>query len=197
MLATLPPKPGSEKTKSYQQRISLGIYGNPAGIKRARLEAIKLGNQLALKEFRWEDWIELDKPVEKPKTIGDLLDRFEQDYFTRRKRTEKSETTFRTDYRSIFNKFDKNARIDANAFFDVVRSTEPDSKNRRRAVTTIGAIAKFAGLAIDLSPYRGKYETSAIDPRVLPSDEQIVRWYESIDDREVKFAFGLMACFVI
>ena len=29
--ATLPPKPGSSKTKPHQQYIALGIYDNPAG----------------------------------------------------------------------------------------------------------------------------------------------------------------------
>ena len=31
--ATLPPRPGSGKTKPYQQYLSSGIYANPAGFK--------------------------------------------------------------------------------------------------------------------------------------------------------------------
>ncbi|MEH2270409.1 MAG: hypothetical protein V7K68_18660 [Nostoc sp.] len=37
--ATLPPKPGSNKTKPHQQYLALGIYANPAGLQRAEAEA--------------------------------------------------------------------------------------------------------------------------------------------------------------
>ncbi|MEH2156484.1 hypothetical protein [Nostoc sp.] len=37
--ATLPPKPGSNKTKPYQQYLALGICANPAGLQRAEAEA--------------------------------------------------------------------------------------------------------------------------------------------------------------
>ncbi|MEH1778909.1 MAG: hypothetical protein V7K67_32245 [Nostoc sp.] len=32
--ATLPLKPGSDKTKPYQQYLALGIYANPTGLQR-------------------------------------------------------------------------------------------------------------------------------------------------------------------
>ncbi len=46
-----PPKNG--QGKPFQQRISLGYYGNPAGIKIAEKEAQKLASLLALNQFFW------------------------------------------------------------------------------------------------------------------------------------------------
>ena len=40
--ATLPPKPTSKKVEPYQQRISLGLYANGAGLQTAEQEARKL-----------------------------------------------------------------------------------------------------------------------------------------------------------
>ncbi len=54
--ATLPPKLGSKKNHAHQQRITLGIYANPAGYKRAEAEARKIGGELAMNQFCWEDW---------------------------------------------------------------------------------------------------------------------------------------------
>ncbi len=50
----LPPKKGNDKDS--QQIVSLGIYCNAAGIQSAEKQAQKLASQLALKEFRWDEW---------------------------------------------------------------------------------------------------------------------------------------------
>lgn len=47
---TLPPKPGSKKQKPHQQTIPLGINCNAAGIKKAKLEAQKLGAASILRQ---------------------------------------------------------------------------------------------------------------------------------------------------
>jgi len=51
--STLPPKPGSQKTKPYQQDLAFKIYANPARLEKAEAEARKLGALLAYKEFDW------------------------------------------------------------------------------------------------------------------------------------------------
>ncbi|MBK4732259.1 hypothetical protein JJD41_20660 [Oxynema sp. CENA135] len=48
---TFPPKPGSSKQKPHQQDLKLGIYSNPAGLKRAKIEALRVGSLLASKTF--------------------------------------------------------------------------------------------------------------------------------------------------
>jgi hypothetical protein len=50
----LPPKKG--KDRDSQQVLSLGIYCNVAEIQSAEKQAQKLASQLALKEFRWDEW---------------------------------------------------------------------------------------------------------------------------------------------
>ncbi|MEM9272344.1 MAG: hypothetical protein AAGA80_05195 [Cyanobacteria bacterium P01_F01_bin.143] len=76
---TLPPKPGSEKTKPYQQYLPLGIYSNAAGIKQAEEKAKLLGSQLALEKFDWQDWLNGDRGFTL-ETVGYWADKFEEDY---------------------------------------------------------------------------------------------------------------------
>ncbi|MBE9078144.1 hypothetical protein IQ241_12725 [Romeria aff. gracilis LEGE 07310] len=92
---TFPPKPGSGKSQSYQKRISLGIYFNPAGIKRAEAEAQRLNHLLMLGQFDWSDWLTVKQ---RGQMVGQWLKEFERDYFIRRERNPKSETTWEKDY---------------------------------------------------------------------------------------------------
>jgi hypothetical protein len=57
--ATLPPKPSSGKDKPYQQRIYLGWYANPDGIKWADAEAHKISENLLKDKFTWADYQEI------------------------------------------------------------------------------------------------------------------------------------------
>ena len=51
--ATFPPKPGSDRKKLYQQRLSLNTYDTPEGLEFAKAEAFKVGAQLLRHEFEW------------------------------------------------------------------------------------------------------------------------------------------------
>ena len=68
LVATLPPKPHSGKIRSHQQRIALGVRANPAGFKRAELEAKKLGVQLAEGSFTWGH----PQPQPQPQSLENL-----------------------------------------------------------------------------------------------------------------------------
>jgi hypothetical protein len=82
---TLPPKPVSNKTEPHQQRIPLGYFGNPAGIKRAEADAKKIAAQLIQKEFNWQDWVDIYSPD--TATVGEILDKFKTIYLARNSET--------------------------------------------------------------------------------------------------------------
>jgi hypothetical protein len=55
--ATLPPKPGSTGKGMHQQRLSIGVRANPAGLKEAELEARKIGVLLESGAFDWAPYL--------------------------------------------------------------------------------------------------------------------------------------------
>lgn len=96
--ATLPIKPGDTDkngTGRKQYNLSLNIPANLDGLKTAEEEAYELGKLIAPHTFDWNDKYLGNEAIKKEfKTIGELLEKFEEEYFKTHKRTTKSEHTF-------------------------------------------------------------------------------------------------------
>jgi hypothetical protein len=114
--ATFPPKPDSDKDRPYQQRLFLGYHANPTGLKLAEAEARKIGALLDCGDFEWGPY--LNEKLDATLTVGDWVSRFEADYFTRRARTTKSETTWKGDYWKVLKQLDQDASLDVNLLRD-------------------------------------------------------------------------------
>jgi hypothetical protein len=188
----LPPKPG--RTKKTQQTIALDIFANPAGIKRAEKEALKLGGLLATKEFDWSYYLINHQTVDLV-AIQETVAKFKEDYFNRRELTPESKTTWNDDYQSVFNKFPEIGKLNAEVLLKTVLATRPDSRSRRRACLATKAIAHFASIDFDPLPYVGNYSPKVVQPRDLPSDEEINDFYYQISNPAWRFAYGLQAAY--
>ncbi|WP_062293820.1 hypothetical protein [Nostoc piscinale] len=77
----------------------------------------------------------------------------------------------------------------------VILSTQPDTRTRKRFCQTLGALAKFAGIDFDPSPYAGNYSPKSRQPRDLPNDELIVEWYYKIQDVRWQWVYGILATY--
>lgn len=158
---------------------------------------MRVGGLLACKQFTWSEWLE-PEPDTSAIPISDWLERFEQDYFNKRARTPKTETSFR-DYLKAWELFsDRHQPLTKDSILAAVIKSDPDSRARKRACIALGALAKFASIEIDLKPYQGKYSPySAIEEKELPSDELIVQWRDRIPNPAWQWAFGIMATYGI
>lgn len=65
--ATFPPKPGSDKTRPYQQQLALGVHAHPIGLQQAEKDARLVGAQLDTDKFDWNDYLKGSNP----ESIGD------------------------------------------------------------------------------------------------------------------------------
>lgn len=196
LVATLPPKPTSPKQYPHQQQISIGVYANFAGVTQAKKEALVLGALIASKEFRWEIYKpELaEKPVA-PKMVGDWLDDFERDYWLRRGRSPKTETTW-SDYQKIFKLLDLDKALSKQVIMEAIALTEANTRTREKACNYLGALARFAGVVIDLKPYKGNYkERTGELIRDIPSDDEIEAIAQWIEPEQWRVAFRLMATY--
>lgn len=187
----LPDKAGDNKK---QQTIAFDIFANAAGIQRMESEAKRVSGLLALDRFDWGEFTRAkDKP---PETIGDWVDRFEFDYFSKRSRTPTSVETWKTEYKDIYSRVDSIRSLSAELLLDLVLTTQPDTRTRLKVCVAAGALARFAGVEIDLSDYRGNYSPNSVEPRNVPSDREIEQWYEKIpEENGWRYAFGLMAAY--
>lgn len=191
--AKVPPKSGVGK--DFWQYVPLGLRNNPAGLKRAELEAKSLSVQIGLREFNWADWVEPETP--EPETVLAWIERYETEYFNRRSRTPKSETTWRTDYKQPFAQLPPDKQLTTELLRQSILETEPDTRNRQRRCMALGRLAKFAGIELEANSLRGRYSPKRVNPRDLPSDKEISEWHDRICaiSESWGWAFGMMACY--
>jgi hypothetical protein len=189
--ATLPPKPGSEKHKPYQQEISLQIYANPAGLERAEAEARKVGALLACKEFAWSTY-QPESVTPRKLTTEEWIERFREHYLRTHTLTER---TWNKHWASIYKRLPLDSPLSANAIFAVVLKTEQDSRVRKQACQKLQKLADFAGIDINLKQYQGSYSVSKAKPRDLPTDVMIVEWRDRIKYAPWKWVYGMLATY--
>lgn len=129
------------------------------------------------------------------KSIAQWIKDFEQDYFTRRRRDAKSETTWKIDYLAVFRRLPNQAPLTAEVLMEAILSTAPDTKTRKRFCMVLGALARFAGVSVNLKQFGGTYSPKKTSKRILPSDAVIASWFEQISSPEWRWAYGMLATY--
>lgn len=163
---TFPPKPNSDRPKPYTQRLSLGmVYATPAGLRVARKQALLVSEQLIEGRFAWSEWLE--SPLD-TRTVAQWVKHFQTEYFERRGRNPKVETTWDKDYSIPFGRLPQDQALTPEVLIGGVALTSPNTRARQRYCTAYAALAKFAGLEVELSGLRGTYSPKAVNPRTLP-----------------------------
>ncbi len=193
--ATLPAKPGRDKPP-HQQQLSLGIYANSEGLIHAKAEALHLSKLLATQGFNWELYGVAPPQQQQTNTIGDLVQQYEQHYFSQRERNPKTLTTWDKDYRLTFKKLPQDQLLTTEVLAQTVSQTKPNSRTRKRYAMAFSALAEFAG--IDPKPIKalaGHYSPTAVKPRQLPSDDQIVEVRSLISSSSWQWVYGILACY--
>jgi integrase len=191
--ATLPPKPGSNKTKLHQQYLALGIYANPAGLQRAEAEAKIVGGLLARGEFDWSRYLVSEQEL----GIGDWgqwIEKLRQDYFAQKGDTPNTQFTWKNDYEAAFKNLKGEVAIAP--LITAAISTPANSRSRKRSCEKLQLLAEFAGIKVDLKPYIGNYGNSQTKPRNIPTDDQIIRVRSLFDNSPAwQWAYSAMATY--
>ncbi len=179
--ATLPIKPGDKdprNTGRKQYNISLNIPANLDGLKTAEEEAQELGKLIARKSFAWNDKYLGNQAIKKDcQTIGELLTKFEEEYFKTHKRTTKSEHTFY--YYFTRTKRYTNSQ-DLAIAENLINSIENIDKEwaRYNAARAISAFCQTFNIKIDLSKYSKMPEHNS---RKIPTDAEISTGFIKFD----------------
>ena len=206
--STLPPRPGSDRLRPTQQRLSLGIPATTAGLKQAEQEAKVLALKLMQNTFEWRDY---DHAID-GKRLTDLelsqqIDAFEQEFFAATHRTQKpasAKTTWRGAYEPYLRKLETIARENpsfslSEAIGKTLQSIDAQSRSRQIGVIALVAFATFMQLEI-ADDLKGKYAgNQGLDrlkkKRELPTDDQILHHWNQIPNPKWKYVYGVMAAF--
>lgn len=122
---------------------------------------------------------------------GDWIDRFKEDYLQRGS----SETTWRTEYWKMLKHLPQDEFLTPELLHQFVLKSPINTRSRIRACMVYGAIARFAKLDYNPSPYRGKYSSKSVSPRDIPTDELILDWFDRLSNPGWKWIFGILATY--
>lgn len=189
---TFPPKPNAQFDKPKQQKFALGLNANPLGVKLAEAEARKVAALLACKEFSWTPYL---KDAAKPTSCGDWVQKFEKDYFVKRERNPKTETTWKRNYWEVLKRLPSEEPLTSEILKNLILGTAPDTRSRQNYAMVCNSFAKFANLGTDFSLYSGKYSPKKASPRDLPSDETIQEFYFKIPHPAWRWVYGAIATY--
>ena len=157
----------------------MNIPANLDGLKTAEEEAYELGKLIARKTFEWNDKYLGSEAIRKDfQNIGELLEKFEEEYFKTHKRTTKSEHTF-------FYYFSRTKRFtnpqDLVTAENLISSIEQIDKEwaKYNAARAISAFCVTFNIEIDLSKYSKMPESNS---RNIPTDGEIAEGIIKFED---------------
>ncbi|MEH2235306.1 site-specific integrase [Nostoc sp.] len=197
--ATLPLKPGDAyggHSRSVSQRsqrslgkekkqydLSLGIPANLEGLKTAIEESYELGKLIARHTFEWNEKYLGIKSREKQeiKTIGQLLDTFDEKYYQTRQKTITSQNTFANYISVIKRNFPLTTLATKNKFEEIINSFQGNKKNELIAVSSVFIKTFQLGFLLDV---RRDHVTPA--HREIPDNDKIVSSFDLFE----KFALN-------
>ena len=189
--STFPPRLGSSKAIAYQQRLALGYHANPYAVSQAEKEARKVGALLDCGDFDWLPYLNQSSITpDLPQSVGHWVGKFEASY-----RDRISPTSWKTEYQRVFGQLDGSAALTVELLQDAILSKAPNSRQRLRFCVSLGKLAEFAGLDADFKELKGRYSIQQVDPRDLPTDEQIVEWFQRIKNPAWRWVYGMIATF--
>jgi hypothetical protein len=192
LVATMPPKPNARRKDKHQQRVSLGLRASRDGFNQAYKLAIKLGSDLTLGTFQWSDWIEVKQASSDLLSICASFRSYWLDIYGN---DNKREGTWEKDYHAVIRRLPSDLTLDPVALRShILETTEPNSRTRKKYCTVIGALAKHAGITLDLSDIRGKYAGNKRE-RTLPDDQTILEIGLAISNPGWRWVYGMLASF--
>lgn len=189
--ATLPPRPGSKLTKRHQQRIATGLRANMDGLREAYEQAKLLGARVSTGKFDWADYREPDSAVSG--LVREHVEAFKRDLLERQgKRLQ----TWDRHYGIYLNRLPQDVILSAQVLEQFLLSIPASSCSRRQAVWAIGPFVKFLGMEFDANAYRGTYSSRRpLNPRSIPTDEDIAAAWAKIHNPGWQWVFGIMATY--
>ena len=193
---TFPPKPGSAKTEPHQQEIALKVRAHPAGLREAEARAKQIGTKIVLKEFDWASYSTRPLSTAEIKTVADWLRELKTDYFQRRLRTPKSESTWRISYHTYLKRLPQEDRLTTELLNQAIRNTIPDSCTRFSMCFACQTLGQFAGLEVGfVKALRGTYSSSRPKKRDLPTDEEIVEAILQLKNPQWRWVASMLATY--
>lgn len=170
--ATLPNRSGYGNS---QTRISLGVPATDDGLAYALGKAHELAGQIAQKTFDWKLWRRPGEKVEGDRslTIEDWVERFKAHKLA----SGLKESSWVDSVALYMRRLPPGELLTGKILIETALTWEPNTQARRTACMRYAELARLAGIQVDFSQYRGRYNSKHGKGRSLPTDEELIQQY--------------------
>jgi integrase len=189
--AVFPPKTGELTPR--QRRLPLGLKAAIENLYPAAEKCREIGGDLIAGRWQWPD----DKPSEI--LNRDFIARHRENYLERNLKPGRSRADclsfWEKDFGGVFGKLPPDKPPSLTEFIALTADTPPHTRTRQRYTKALAGILKLAGIPDgQLTAMRGDYSPAVVNPRDIPSFEDIVNWANFLDGHW-RFLYFLHACF--
>ena len=191
--AMFPPKHGEVKPK--QRRVPLGLKAAPEHLLNAVEKCRAIAADLISNRWEWPE--EKAKPV----TTAEFIEQHKKNYLKKNLTPGKTESDtlmhWQKDFQYVFKHLDPTKTPTIAECQKLIEATPPHTRKRQRYVKALKQLLKLARIDDDaLSPYVGKYQPNAANPREIPDTEAIIKWGKRLPE-QWRFFYFLLASFGI
>ncbi|MBW4598938.1 MAG: integrase [Calothrix sp. FI2-JRJ7] len=192
--ATLPPKPHIRREGNYQQAVSINCNATIAGLKYAEQKAKQMAVELDTGAFDWARWIEVKPDNEEPKIIHEWINKFHEH---KASTSALASSTWKFDYLGVGRKLPQQEELSVEVLIKFIfANSKPDTRTRKRLVGYCAQLAEFALLpSKEIRTLEGSYSAKSVNPRALPSDEEIQDFVDSIKEPGWKWIIAAIATY--
>ena len=144
-----------------------------------------------LERFDWGDWVKKHKPSV---SCAEWVAKFEEDYWSRNKRTATKENSYRKYYGRFFPRLPQNKDLSIEVMLATAKLYPAQSHGRFQCCGALSVLAKFA--KIDPEPVRRLSHGYKKQPQEAPPvDAEIERLILGCPDRQAQWIAGIAATF--
>jgi integrase len=105
------------------------------------------------------------------------------------------ESTWDGDYAKILKWLPQDKPLTPHRLRDLVLRWEPNTRSRQRACHAAAYLAKFASIDWHPGKLKGRYSAQPVDPARIPTDEQILEWFEQLKNPGWRWIYGCIATY--
>lgn len=196
--AIFPPRPG--ESDSIRTHLPTGYFASMAGLKSAIEKARIIDADLLAGRFDWTPYLKGRLKQLKPaETIGEWVEAYTKNHWLKNDESNLNKrNSFSKNYQIYFNRLPKDEPISEDLLIKAIHQQypKPGSRSRQLCAMAYASLAKFAGLQDATIRQIGKgYSPKSVDPRELPTDEEILDTWLTLNDAGWQFVVGLLAVY--
>lgn len=104
-------------------------------------------------------------------------------------------STWAGDYLKVLRHLPQDKPLTPHRLRDLVERWEPNSRSRQRACHAAQYLAKFAGVDWTAGKLKGRYKARPVDPRRIPTDEEIEAQFDRLENADWRWVYGSIAAY--